>query len=86
MIPEDGSYLKESCGTPIYMAPEVVEWNTKLMEDNSSEVPKNKFAPDGYTFSCDVWSIGVVMWALLYGTFPFQGVSNTDVMVDILNS
>lgn len=42
-----GKLMENICGTPLYMAPEVV-------------------AGLGYSHSCDIWSIGVMM-GLLYG-------------------
>ncbi|KAI5701464.1 hypothetical protein M8J75_009830 [Diaphorina citri] len=47
-------------GTPEYVAPEVLEW----MEGNHGS--------DGYTGSCDLWSIGVVSYELLTGSTPFN--------------
>ena len=41
--------MTEQCGTPAYIAPEIL---------------KDK----GYTFSVDLWSAGVVLFAMLYGT------------------
>jgi MAP/microtubule affinity-regulating kinase len=30
---------------------------------------------NGYTFNVDLWSAGVVLFAMLYGTVPFKGSS-----------
>ena len=49
--------MKEQCGTPAYIAPEIL---------------RNK---NGYTFGCDIWSAGVVLFAMLYGTVPFKAGS-----------
>ncbi|XP_077625303.1 serine/threonine-protein kinase 33 isoform X2 [Crocuta crocuta] len=48
--------LQTTCGTPIYMAPEVIN------------------AHD-YSQQCDIWSIGVIMYILLYGEPPFLASS-----------
>lgn len=56
------------CGTPHYLAPEVIMGK-------------------GYSFSSDYWSIGVTMFEVFYGYFPF-GQSSKDVMgvyYEILN-
>jgi serine/threonine protein kinase len=49
----------EQCGTPAYIAPEVFESKEKESK--------------GYEgFQSDVWSAGVVLYAMLYGTVPFK--------------
>lgn len=45
--------MTEQCGTPAYIAPEIL---------------KDK----GYSFNVDLWSAGVVLFAMLYGTVPFK--------------
>jgi len=44
--------LQSTCGTPVYMAPEVIQNHD-------------------YTQQCDIWSIGVILYALLSNDFPF---------------
>lgn len=51
-----GSQMKEQCGTPAYIAPEIL---------------RNK----GYGLNVDLWSAGVVLFAMLYGTVPFKAQS-----------
>lgn len=54
------TFLKTACGTPSYLAPEVV------LNRSSS----------GYSFAVDAWSIGVIVYAILTNSSPFdEGVS-----------
>jgi serine/threonine protein kinase len=50
----DGDVVNEQCGTPAYIAPEIIR-------------------KKGYSgFKADVWSLGVLLYAMVYGAMPFK--------------
>ncbi|MCI4386534.1 hypothetical protein PGIGA_G00063730 [Pangasianodon gigas] len=55
---EQGQRLNEVCGTPGYLAPEIIECS---MDPNHA----------GYGPAIDLWSAGVIMYTLLAGSPPF---------------
>ena len=57
----NGQKLRIFCGTPSYMAPELVR----------------KHEYDGR--QVDMWALGVLLYALLAGTFPFKGANETEL-------
>eukprot|EP01063_Lacrimia_lanifica_P014307 TRINITY_DN20925_c0_g1_i1.p1 TRINITY_DN20925_c0_g1~~TRINITY_DN20925_c0_g1_i1.p1 ORF type:complete len:462 (+),score=143.71 TRINITY_DN20925_c0_g1_i1:42-1427(+) len=50
-----GTMLKTRCGTPMYVAPEIMKRTMNLK----------------YTAAVDVWSLGVVLWVMLTARPPF---------------
>ena len=53
-IVKKGERMMEQCGTPAYIAPEI-------LRDKGYE-----------NFAVDIWSAGVALFAMLYGTVPFK--------------
>lgn len=64
---KDGQFLKTSCGSLFYAAPEI------LLAQN-------------YTGSeVDIWSCGVILYAMLTGSLPFQDADKSVVVESIVN-
>ena len=58
---EENEILFEQCGTPAYIAPEII-------------------SDEGYKEgTVDIWSAGVVLFAMLYGNVPFKGHNMKDL-------
>lgn len=66
------SYLKTMCGTPQYVAPEVL----------SNAGP----GKEGYNLACDLWSLGVIAYILLCGYPPFHEEKEISLYDQILTA
>jgi len=55
-IIDEGTYMKTICGTPQYVAPEIL----------------TKAEKEGYGKAVDMWSLGVILFILLSGYAPFE--------------
>jgi len=63
-----GNCLTDMCGTPGYVAPEVIKMGDR-------NVPASEKKP--YGLECDMWSVGVIIFVLLGGYPPFDDDNQT---------
>jgi len=60
-IIKKGQFIKEQCGTPAYLAPEII-------------------IDQGYEgYFVDMWSLGVLLYAMVCGTVPFKAQNLEDL-------
>jgi serine/threonine protein kinase len=63
----DDPYLKTTCGSPAYVAPEVIR-----------EQP--------YTTSADIWSAGILLYAMVVGRLPFNADNISFLLQQIMTA
>eukprot|EP01039_Chlorochromonas_danica_P005844 gene5846-6436_t len=59
-VADEKQQLKSFCGTPQYFAPEVLERKSTILHQGR------------YTLAADMWSVGVILFVLLAGQYPFH--------------
>ena len=69
-IIDDGQLLHSACGTPGYVAPEILK--------------KNKKKKKGYGLPVDMWSLGVILYILLSGCPPFYQEDQNELFAAII--
>jgi len=70
-----GARLYQACGTLRYYSPELV-YNT-IAEQNKEQ-------PEGYDMKVDVWAVGVILYILLSGCYPFGGTDTIGIITSIV--
>lgn len=61
------------CGTPYYMAPEIILNLDKFEQLMGDE---NVFNPKLYNKQIDIWSYGICLYELIFNTLPFTNLSD----------
>mmetsp|Transcript_12706 Transcript_12706/g.33673 ORF Transcript_12706/g.33673 Transcript_12706/m.33673 type:complete len:514 (-) Transcript_12706:115-1656(-) len=69
------------CGSPVYMAPEVVGKEGARTRQEAVSAKER-----AYDTKCDVWSAGVVLYFLLTGEYPFIGQKASETFVYIVHA
>ena len=65
VITNKETYQTLLCGSPSYMAPEIVKREKYIAQYS------------------DIWSLGVLLYSMLYGRFPFKGKTQKELFENI---
>jgi len=64
------------CGTPFYMAPEILLNMKKLENITSYSKPVPRVSKHFYDKNVDLWSFGIALYELIHKTLPFKHIRN----------
>jgi len=67
---DNDEYLTAFCGVPLYMAPEVLE---------IKRIPEFTYTP-----KCDVWSLGVIFYQMVFGRLPYLSADEQESAMTVL--
>ena len=62
----EGSFMQTICGTPQYLAPEVLKMAPFMLTKGVQP------STQGYSKACDIWSLGVMLYVLIAAIQPFD--------------
>lgn len=77
----DDKELGKTMGTPAFFAPELCQFvNNRLLLFNDVDLQRSKI-----DYRIDIWSLGVVLYCLIFHQLPFEGINEFSLFKNIVN-